>query len=95
MTLWVLIPMCILLYVLLGFLSGIFFASISRAKPPKGSEDYDERFENYVIYAVFWPVAFPCYIVVNFGHAVGIMLSSYVDFLEHVHRKTHKIDGTG
>jgi hypothetical protein len=87
---WILIPMMLMGYLLVGFLSGMFFAAISRAKK-KPASDFDERFENLVGQALFWPIAFPCYLLTNVGRVFGIVFCSYADLLEHVHGKTHKI----
>lgn len=96
MTLWVLIPLWIIGYVLVGFFSGIFFSAISRAKRPSVNEGReDDRFEVMVCQAMLWPIAFPCYLFANVGRVFGIVFCSYADLLEHVHGKTHKISGTG
>lgn len=91
MTLWVLIPLAVLGYFLVGFFSGMFFSAISRAKKPDPHNREDDRFEVMVGQALLWPIAFPCYLIANVGRVLGIVFCSYADLLEHVHGKTHKI----
>jgi hypothetical protein len=91
--------LCIFGYLFIGFFSGMFFAAISRAKPPKKSGEDDYRAGDCALMALVWPIAFPWHLVTNIGRVLRIVFGSYERLLIHVHGKTHKehlrIRGTG
>ena len=87
MTLWTLIPLLVLGYLIGIFPVGLLFVVCSQKTTEKLKEE--EWFEGYVFGAVLWPVVLPAsavvFIIMRVSHAGAV----YSEFLEAAHRKVH------
>jgi hypothetical protein len=87
LTLWAFIPMLIIGYVLIGFLTGLGLVLCNWQTTWKANKE--DNFDLFTICSVLWPVALPVSVVVLIIMSVGRMAVGYSEFLKVTHGKVH------